>query len=248
MSPIAHPGAFSCYTEFMNKKIYLFDLFDTILTDLSLDFNSGLKILWKNHFEGICSYEEMEDYSKETLAELKRVQKDGTEFCFASREIEMYTKHFGTEFFELGIEEECNIQSAINTEEFKAQTKEVLETLKASGHRMYILSNSIFRTKVLENCLKENGADSYFDKVWSSADFGLRKPRKEFFDMAIGKIIDENPGYTIKDIVFVGNSYLYDAIGGTDAGLETVWLNVKGEENTGNLPVRIIGEIGELLE
>lgn len=232
----------------MKKQIYLFDLFDTILSDLKVDFNSGLRILYDNHFSKNCSFEEMARYGEELFDVLRTVQKSGEEFGFAQKEIPLFCEKFGVELFELGKEEECAIQQAVNEERFLPETRKLLEELKKAGNPMYILSNSIFREKALENCLRKYDALSFFKKVWSSADFGLRKPRREFFDMAVDEILKDNPGYEKSQITFVGNSYKYDAKGGVNAGLRTVWLNVKEEENTDNLPVRIIKEIGELIK
>lgn len=230
------------------SKIYLFDLFDTVLTDVDLSFNVGLRILWRNHFADSCSFSELAEYSEEVLKYMRELQSHNDELCYATDEISMYCKKFSVEPFVLSDDEEWEFMLAIEKEVFLPETKEVLEQLKAAGTPMYVLSNSIFRANALKRCLDHYGALSYFNEVWSSADFGKRKPAPEFFDMAVANILKDNPWAGKEDIIFVGNSYNHDAHGAAGAGLSAVWLNLKKESNVDDLPIRIIPNISYLLK
>jgi putative hydrolase of the HAD superfamily len=37
--------------------ILIFDLFETLIEDLTLDFNLGLKPFWEEHYKDKCSFE-----------------------------------------------------------------------------------------------------------------------------------------------------------------------------------------------
>lgn len=232
----------------MNKRIYLFDLFDTVLHDVALDFTAGLKLMWERHFREACTLEELTSCGDEFLAAMREVQGENREFRFDEDEIPMYCKKFGIEPFAMDDDEEFAFADAACEVELKPVTKQTLDELQARGCPMYILSNSIFGTRVLEHYLEKHAARSYFTKVWSSADFGMRKPAHEFFDMAVAHILSENKGASKSDIIFVGNSYRYDVHGGCGAGLETVWLNEAGEENADGLKVREVRSLIELCD
>lgn len=230
------------------KKVYLFDLFDTVLADVKLDFLPGLRVLWENHFADKCTFGEIAEYSAETLKYLREVQSRNDEVCFATDEIELYCKKFGVEPFSIDTEEEWSVLERIGEEKLLPETKELLDKLKACNVPMYILSNSIFRAGALKKGLEKYGVLGYFTEVWSSADFKRRKPATEFFEMAVENILKTNPGVSRDDIVFIGNSYELDATGGAGAGLDTIWLNRAGDPNVDNLPVRIIRSFEELIK
>ena len=113
------------------SKIYLFDLFDTILNDLSCDFDAGLKIFWERHFADRCSFEDISAYGVEMYNYLHQVQSTGTEFCFATDEVPMYCKKYGVEPFALSEEEEWQMIYAVGKEEFREDTKSLLDRLEA---------------------------------------------------------------------------------------------------------------------
>ncbi len=232
----------------MEKKIVIFDLFDTVLNDVSVDFDRGLKILWNNYFTKACTYDEMACYGEELFRLMKEQQKSNKEVSFVKDEVPLYFKKFGVKPVLLTEYEEWQVAEAINEEILLPEVKETLEILKNQGDLMYILSNSIFSAATLKKLLEKYGAENYFSKVWSSADFGKRKPDIDFFNYVINQIIIENPNIVKKDIIYVGNSYKYDVIGGTNAGLKTVWLNVDNEPNIYDISVTIIDAINKLLD
>ncbi len=229
-------------------KAVIFDLFNTILTDMQLDFRIGLEQMWKKHFSDVCTFEDMEGYEEEMLKKLREYQSQNLEFAFVRDEVPMYIERFKAKPFEMSEDEEFEFANLIAEEKFLPETKKVLDTLKLQGVPMYVLSNSIFSTNVLKRLLRKYGADTYFTEVWSSADFGKRKPDRSFFEMAVSRVLNDHPGLTKSDIAFIGDSYGYDATGGSGAGLETFWINPEHNENEDNLPVHIIDSISGLLE
>ena len=46
------------------KKVVLFDLYDTVLKDISFDFSAGIAWLYRTFFSEVCSLEEIMDYAE----------------------------------------------------------------------------------------------------------------------------------------------------------------------------------------
>ena len=94
---------------------------------------------------------------------------------------------------------------------------------------MYILSNSIFTGKANSRLLDGFGILKFFSKVYSSGDYGVRKPGKAFFDIAVEEILQSHQECNREDVLFVGNNYYADVEGAVGAGLDAVWYNVSGQ-------------------
>ena len=167
---------------------------------------------------------------------------------FVKDEVPLYCKKFGVPLFDVSCEEEWAFAEAVNLEKLNPETKTALDAFKSAGIPMYILSNCILRSDSIIRLLKKYGVDSYFLKVFSSADFGKRKPSVDFFNFAIDYVLKGNPGCTKENIFYIGDSYKYDAVGGTSAGLKTFWLNKSGAENIAKLPVVEVKTITEAAE
>ena len=45
--------------------ILIFDLFETLVEDLSMDFNRGLKPLWEEHYKDKCTFDEIKAYGED---------------------------------------------------------------------------------------------------------------------------------------------------------------------------------------
>jgi len=119
--------------------------------------------------------------------------------------------------------------------------------LQEKGVHMYVFSNSIFTEKAASKHIGNHGILDYFDKVFSSGDYGVRKPGKEFFQIAIDEILRMHPGATIEDIFFVGNDYEADAVGGTGAELKTIWYNVEHLPNEKGLEIWDVDDMRKIL-
>lgn len=124
---------------------------------------------------------------------------------------------------------------------------EALAEFDKMGIQMYVLSNSGFTAEALSTILEMIGIRKYFNKIWSSADYGKIKPSREIFEMAIENVLLDNPAEKREDIVFVGDTYNSDIKGANAAGIDAIWINHKGERNTGNLSVYSISNTSELV-
>lgn len=95
---------------------------------------------------------------------------------------------------------------------------ELLAALKGAGKRVYLLSNAqgIFTRPELS----ELGIERYFDGIYISSDYGVKKPDRRFFEIALKeRHIDP------KTAVMVGNDGLCDIAPARALGLRTLYIH-----------------------
>lgn len=228
--------------------IYLFDLYDTILKDISFDFQRGMRCLYNKHFSDHCSWEEFREYEGTFTPLYEKRKFDHSEVMLIRDEVLPIFRKFGAAVPADLDELEWEIMDHMQEEMLLPEVEETLARIYESGCSMYILSNAIFSGRSACRLLERVGIGKYFKKVYSSADYGTRKPGKAFFDIAVGEILEENHGVCCEDILYVGNDYITDITGGILAGLSTVWYNLKRLPNVDRLPTREIRDFRELLE
>lgn len=227
--------------------ILLFDCFGTILNFKAVDFDKGIHFLWVEHFKDKCTLEELQAYNLELFHQVEDLHAREIETAFVRQELPMYAEKFGTEPLYMSPSQEADfIQLTTDLENFDS-LPEQLEELYNRGVSMYVLSNSIYSSKGLEELLNRYGIGRFFKNVWASSDFGKIKPNKDFFMMGISNALEENPGETIDDVVYVGDTYEADVVGATGAGVRTIWINSKGAEDTQGIATRIIARHDQFL-
>ena len=215
--------------------ILIFDYFETLLNSRSMDFNRGLKVFWENYYRDKCTFEEMKAYGEELFEELLLRHKEGYEYPFVKEEVPLYAKKFGGEDVPISVEEEADFLMRCNDFELENGTAEFLDKCCQKNIPMYVLSNSGFSGGALMEILNRFGIGKYFNKLWSSAEFGRIKPDREYFELAISTALSENPNEKREDIIFAGDMYDTDVIGAHNAGIKAAWLNKKGGVDTNNL-------------
>lgn len=96
--------------------------------------------------------------------------------------------------------------------------RELLERLKESGKRLYLLSNAqrIFTAYEME-FLKIAG---YFDGIFLSSDFGIKKPERQFFERLILQY-----DLDVRESIMIGNDEVCDIAGAKRAGLSTCYIH-----------------------
>jgi FMN phosphatase YigB (HAD superfamily) len=212
-----------------------------------LIFNRGLKYL-HTFFKQSCTFEEFKNYS-ETFKPLYDERKTtNNEISFIRDEFPMLCKKFDVKPQVDNEMLDYQIMSQMQEEYLEEETRITIENLYTQGIKMYILSNSIFLSSSNKHLLNDFGIGKYFIHLFSSADFGKRKPDKSFFDYAISKILKENPKYCKEDIYYMGNDYQSDVIGSQNVGLKTIWYNEKELINTYNLDVCSISKFSYVLD
>lgn len=226
--------------------ILIFDFFETLLNNISIDFNRGLKPLWEMHYKDKCSFEDICKFGEDLFIFLQNMHKDGKEFPFVKDELPLYAKKYGGDVISMNTEEEADFLMLCNDMELLPGVKDMLDEFEKKMIPMYVLSNSGFTAKALWMVLDRFGIGQYFSNVWSSADYGKIKPCREFFDMAVDTVLLEHPEERKEDILFIGDMYSTDVTGAHNAGIKVVWINRKKEEDVLKYATYQIAETSDL--
>ena len=121
---------------------------------------------------------------------------------------------------------------------------QLLRSLKES-HKLYIITNGVAATQY--NRLAKSGLDQYFDGIFISEEAGSQKPQREFFEYCFEKMGRRD----VENMLIIGDSLTSDMRGGNNAGIDTMWFNPQGQENTTevrlNYIVKTLNEIKEML-
>ncbi len=95
--------------------------------------------------------------------------------------------------------------------------RELLEALRAAGRRVYLLSNAqrIFTLPELRTL----GIEDLFDGIYISSDYGVKKPDRRFFEIAL-----RERSIDVKGAVMVGNDGTCDIAPARALGLRTLYI------------------------
>ena len=226
--------------------ILIFDLFQTLLEDIRIDFNIGLRAFWEKYYKDKCSFDDIKAYGEELFVHMVNLHKQGLEFPFVKDEVPMYAEKYGGDVINMSVEEEAEFLIRCNEERVYDGLPEMLELFTKKEIPMFVLSNSGFRADALRLLLDFHGIGKYFKKVWSSADFGKVKPSADLFNMAIGEILKQYPDSTKEDMLFIGDTYETDITGAHNAGLKSVWINRKNAPDVNDFATYQIKDVTEL--
>lgn len=233
----------------MRKTIVVFDLWETLFTGDYYSFDAGLRYLYDGFLSEKCTYEQFTEAFYRIFRSLFRMQESGpTEVCLIREVIPPLFQKFGVAMPQDDSELEYAILTSMQKYSVDQNVRDTLERLSNLGVKTAILSNGLFRGSLVERLLSESGIRHYFERVFSSADYGVKKPGKGFFEIALKQIREDHPGIRNDEILYVGNDYNDDVRGGTGAGIETVWLNVTHEKNVDGIACHEIDDITKVLE
>ncbi len=93
-------------------------------------------------------------------------------------------------------------------------------------YELYIVTNGVSYTQ--KKRFYASPIREYFRDIFVSEDAGAQKPMPEYFDYVFARIGEEKRSTS----VIIGDSLSSDIAGGIAAGIDTVWYNPKGSENT----------------
>lgn len=123
--------------------------------------------------------------------------------------------------------------------------RELLATLTARDYELYVVTNGV--KAIQEKRLQESGFDQYFKQIFISEILGAQKPSPVFFKRAFAQIDD----FDKDKALIIGDSLSSDMLGGQNAGIDTLWLNRKGQVADPKLKIDLevdsLAQIGELL-
>ncbi len=230
------------------QKVFMFDLYDTVLKDVSFNFDKGITYLYDTFFKEKCSLKDLTDYAETFLPLYAKRKTDFSEVCLIRDEVSLFFEKFHVVKPEAFEELDYEIMNHMQKVTLLEDVRYTLNELQKQGIKMYILSNSIFTGSSARRLLSDFGILHYFKKIFFSADYRLRKPSKKFYQMAITEILSDNHGVEKEEILYIGNDYVTDVIGATSVGLNTVWYNVNLLPNYNGLNVLEINNFKQLLK
>lgn len=229
------------------KKVIVFDLYDTVLKDVSFSVQQCFQWLYETYFKGICTREEFETYREIFSPLYAKRAEDNSEVHFMRDEIVKIFEHFKVSLPEDLDELEYALMNQMQQEVLLDEVRETLVELQDKEIGMYILSNSIFTGKATKRLLEEFGIFKFFNKVFVSADYGIRKPHQGFFQIAVDEMHKNYPDIQKEDILYVGNDYRTDVEGAALAGLEMAWYNMAHQADGKGISTYNIETFKELL-
>ena len=97
------------------------------------------------------------------------------------------------------------------------EVPETLKTLKEKKFKLSILSNGT--PSILNELVKSNNLDSFFDDIFSIEEVGVYNPNAKVYDIPIKK-------YNIKknEVIFL-SANTWDVSGGGNYGYKAIWVN-----------------------
>jgi HAD superfamily hydrolase (TIGR01549 family) len=239
-------------------RAILFDLFDT-LVDLHMDRLPAVEVGGRR--------------IPSTLGALHRVVSPWTrapldEFAAALRasDTQLYREYYaqGRELptllrfevfcrdFGIGAAEAPDLLTRTHMAELRAQMRivphhaRVLERLRRRWP-LALVSNFSHRPTAHE-VLRDAGLEAQLDPVVISEEVGIRKPRREIFEVALARL-GLGPG----DVVHVGDDLVADVAGAAALGMRSVWITRRKADpdallaaHTGPLPTHRVADLGEL--
>lgn len=220
-------------------KNYVFDLYGTLI-DINTDEEQ--KDLWEKlavlyrYKQAIYTAEEIRtDYIKYVQQEKAKVRKKHPEYEYVDIQIEqVFKKLFTAKKVKVPksyIQTICTAFRCYSTSYIRLYdgVADLLDTLKAKGKKVYLLSNA--QREFTENELNMFGLIPYFDGILISSDQQCSKPDKCFYNALIEKYKLEK-----SETIMIGNDWLSDIQGAKNAGLKSLYIHQSiSPEITGEL-------------
>jgi len=205
-------------------KYIVMDLGETIIHNVNMDFEQGLKflhdeVLLPSHYQDVLSL-----HNKIFNEAFKKRDNDDFEINMHN-----YLRCFEVSFGFLKPYDYFQLEQAfLNKITHITLVKDVLKLLEYAKEYsivVYVLSNSAFTSCALRAELEMLGISKYINKVFSSADYILRKPNELFMKLIPTYIMRIDPSFNIDETIYIGNDFKYDVIGASKIFKKVVWFN-----------------------
>ncbi|MCI0531226.1 MAG: HAD-IA family hydrolase [candidate division Zixibacteria bacterium] len=121
--------------------------------------------------------------------------------------------------------------------------REMLEEFKQKGLKIGLISNSSFPAEFHLREMEQFGIAGYFDFTVFSSDFGYRKPHKELFNLALGKL-----KLSPHQAVYLGDKLREDVGGAKGAGMKGILKFTEGRDYTYDVtPDAVVHSLNEVV-
>lgn len=105
---------------------------------------------------------------------------------------------------------------------------EMLQGLKADGKKIFLLSNA--QRLFTQPEIRLMGLEEYFDDIFISSDYGIKKPDKAYMELLINK-----HHLQVKDCIMIGNEIKSDIAVANSCGMHSLYFHSSAD----NLPTEI---------
>ena len=220
----------------------LLDLDDTIL-----DFHASEAVAIVNTFETLgvpCDKTWLDRYIQINLEQWRLLETG------AFTRDEILVRRFRLLYDEMGINvdpkktQELYAHNLGMTHFFVDGAQEMLTNLSAK-YDLYLVTNGI--AAVQDPRLQASGILPYFKDVFISERVGYMKPQEEYFDAVFSKIGEHRR----QESVIIGDSLTSDVLGGINAGIPTIWFNLRGnpprQDITPTVTITHLSQLSEAL-
>ena len=203
--------------------IVIFDLFGTLIDKKKYDYNSALKWLAETYFNGeLKKLIDLSQKVKEFYLKKRQDSNMETSFC---EQLKIFENELHISISEDYLSVEEKFLRIFRDEYLLDGAEDLLKYLYNKNCSIYLFSNSIFSGKSLQRYLNKFGIDQYFQKFYSSADIGFRKPAKESFDVVLSDIGVNN----LNETYYVGDSFEKDYIGALRCNISPILITSNKE-------------------
>jgi putative hydrolase of the HAD superfamily len=209
-------------------KNYVFDLYGTLI-DINTDewcdeLWQKMAILYGYRGAHYTSKELNEEYGRLVEKEKKSAHRRHPEYTVIDIKIEkvfrkLYTQK-GVKATKALVLSTAEIFRCYSTKYIKLYDGviDLLDTLKAKGKRIYLLSNA--QRTFTENELNMLGLTDYFDGICISSDEECSKPDTNYF-----KILFDRYGLEKSESIMIGNDFRSDIGGAADFGIDSLYIH-----------------------
>ena len=229
-------------------RVIVFDLFETLLHDISFDIDLGLNYLYENILSKETDKAEFLDYAATYWKELydKRIEGN-SELAFEEELLDFKNKYgFKVNYPLEEILYNCALE--MNSTELFNDTMSTLDKLKLLGIPVYLLSNSIFKKDVMIKFINQYDLERYFVNMHFSADYKIRKPHKDLFKIVYEDIKKYDASIEMRQVFFIGDNYEADILGAENFGFTPIFINRKNDISMNNKNFIEIKSLNELLD
>lgn len=210
----------------MLPKVVIFDVGGTLIKNIDFNFQNGLKFLYDEIFDIKDSFEDFVKMNEERHNEVEIARRNNYEISFYS--IYHYFSFLFPKKTNLSFDEiELEFSNRIYHIEAIEGTLEFINCLENKNIKLYVLSNTLFSTKVINDELRRVGLYDHFLDTLGTGDYGFRKPSKTIFNLYLKKLKDYSPS----DIAYIGNDYELDIVTPISLGMQAYFKGEKMEEH-----------------
>ncbi len=107
----------------------------------------------------------------------------------------------------------------------KKNAVRVLEHYRARGHKLGLISNTVFPSEYHKEDMRHFGIYDYFDHMLFSSEYPYRKPHKSIFEEMLRKLDISAP-----EAFFVGDRLEIDILGAKKSGIYSILIFKRGRE------------------